>query len=407
MKVANNLTEEKPKLLIVSDRIAPFFIGGYETTLQRLSNLLQTDFDVFWLTSFNQKPDVSFKEESNSMLLMEDKIHVIPIGNNLVFTNRVNVHSLRGVISYNLHVRKTHISDLKFDFVIINSIPYIGITRLLKRFLDNSKNVSVIFYEAWYNYPEGLSMFLFRIMLRASIKNIIRSSKFIIAISKATKASLIDNYGVPENKIWLVPLGIDLISHGVNKAYNNSDYEITILYLGRLSKIKRIPDIIDAVAVLKKKGRFVKAVIAGDGPLLKFLRKYARDKGVMDSIEFTGYLVNEEKDRIYKHSKIFIMPSEREGFSIATLEAMAYAVVPVVAEPKFKELFGIGQYLKDGYNGFTYPVGKLEQLVQVIERLIDNRTLFEMLSKNAQDTSSCYTWEKSANLLTEFIRGVL
>jgi glycosyltransferase involved in cell wall biosynthesis len=127
----------------------------------------------------------------------------------------------------------------------------------------------------------------------------------------------------------------------------------------------------------------------------------------MDSIEFTGYLVNEEKDRIYKHSKIFIMPSEREGFSIATLEAMAYAVVPVVAEPKFKELFGIGQYLKDGYNGFTYPVGKLEQLVQVIERLIDNRTLFEMLSKNAQDTSSCYTWEKSANLLTEFIRGVL
>lgn len=407
MIVPRKNTQEKPKLLIVSDRIAPFYVGGYETALQRLSYLLQIDFDVFWLTSLKQTPDANLKEETNSMLLIDDKIHIIPIGNNLVFTNRANVHSLMGIISYNLHLRKVDISDLKFDFVIINSIPYIGINRVIGRFLNNSKNISVIFHEAWYNYPEGLAMFLSRKILRTSIKKIIKSSKIIIAISKATKASLIDNYGAPENKIWLVPLGIDPVSYDISNKYRGSDCDITILYLGRLSKIKRIPDIIDAVAILKKKGRLVKTVIAGDGPMREFLRKYARDKGVLDTIELTGFLVNEEKDKIYKRSKIFIMPSEREGFSIATLEAMSYAVVPVVAKPKYKELFGIGQFLTDEFNGLTYPVGNVEQLALTIERIIDDQKLFETISKNSHMTAAYYTWENSGNLLKEFIYRVL
>ena len=341
------------------------------------------------------------------MLLMNGKIHIIPIGKDLVFTNKSNVHSLKGIISYNLQLRKADISHLKFDFVIINSIPYIGMNRVIKNFLKNSENVSVIFHEAWYNYPEGLTLFLFRKILRASIKKITNSSKIIIAISKATKASLINNYRVPENKIWLVPLGTDPVSYDISEKNKGPDSNASVLYLGRLSKIKRIPDVIDAVAILKKKGKFIKTVIAGDGPMLESLREYASERGVSDVVEFTGYLVNEEKDRIYRCSKIFIMPSEREGFSIATLEAMSYALAPVVAKPKHNELFGIGQFLLDGFNGLTYPVGNIEQLAQVIERIIDDHNLFEVISKNAQKTAADYTWERSGNLLSKFIHGVL
>jgi glycosyltransferase involved in cell wall biosynthesis len=93
---------------------------------------------------------------------------------------------------------------------------------------------------------------------------------------------------------------------------------------------KRISMLLHAVALLHAEGASVTCRVIGDGPEREELRNQARILGVERFVEFR-HDVREQKEiyELVKAAKVFVLPSAREGFGIAVLEALACGVAVV------------------------------------------------------------------------------
>jgi len=162
------------------------------------------------------------------------------------------------------------------------------------------------------------------------------------------------------------------------------------VFVGRFARIKRIDDLISAISVVKHHKRDIKGAIIGDGPLRERVKGQIDHLGLNENIMLIGFTEEDRKYEILNDSRIFVLPSEREGFSLSTLEAMAIGCVPVVSKPKYDEIFGVSHFVKDKVNGLYYDVGNTEQLATEINELLENPGLIDKLSENALDCSKQY-----------------
>jgi len=111
-----------------------------------------------------------------------------------------------------------------------------------------------------------------------------------------------------------------------------------------------------------------------------------------DKIVFLGELHYEDLIKEYVTSKIFILPSKREGFSIARLNAMA-ACLPIISTDT-----GGAEIIKDCC-GIIIPVNDVVTLSNAILELINDQQLREKYSKNACEKIKEFSWEKLISTL--------
>jgi glycosyltransferase involved in cell wall biosynthesis len=104
-----------------------------------------------------------------------------------------------------------------------------------------------------------------------------------------------------------------------------------VLFLGRLSERKGVPELIDALAAPALAGLPWRATLAGDGDLPRY-QAQAQRAGVADRITFTGWLDRDSVARLLAEADLLVLPSYDEGMAMSVLEAMAYAV-PVICTP--------------------------------------------------------------------------
>ncbi len=155
-----------------------------------------------------------------------------------------------------------------------------------------------------------------------------------------------------------------------------------ILSVGRLVPRKGHSYLIDAVARLVAKGRSLKLVIVGYGPLKDEL--IARGKGI--DLEIKEAISEEELNEEYKAADIFVLPSitdeqgEKEGLGLVSLEAISFGV-PVVAFDNG----GIGEVIIDGKTGLLVAEKDTEGLAAAIEKLLDDRKLGDDLTAAAME----------------------
>jgi len=279
-----------------------------------------------------------------------------------------------------------------FDLVILDSIHYFYPKIFLKYLRKNNHKVATVFHEAWYEYRKTKEFpKLISLGLGVFIERLIKYSDAIISVSDPTSNSLKKNYGVEEDKIFTVPLSIDFESISVRfplKPLEDRQYDL--VFVGRFAKIKRIDDLIFAISMVKSHKENVKGAIIGDGPLKERIREQIDRLGLNKNIMLIGFTDEDRKYEILNDSKIFVLPSEREGFSLSTLEAMALGCVPIVSKPHYDEVFGVSHFVKDKVNGLYYDVGNTEQLATRIIELLENPGLIDKLSRNALDCSKQY-----------------
>lgn len=364
------------KIAIITDRIYPFYIGGYEILLNKIASGLTTDETVNVYTAV--------KNENSSL----SGFTIVKVSPYYKFVNRRNVHNVRDSVKFNFHLREYINEFNKYDLVILSSIPYYGYGSLLKRIKPLKLSV---FYEAWYEYLKTLNPIL-RILLPRQIKRIVKNSDLIVSISQVTASSLIRNYGA--KNVHVIPMGIENHKENINKI---KSYDIG--FIGRFSEIKHIEHILYASAKLKEEFPKLTVGLAGDGPMMPFLKEKACKLGLEDLVTFTGRLEGDNKYEFLKSVKIFVLPSEREGFSMSTLEALSCGAVPVVAEPKYKEVFGVSDFVIDGETGLYYPFGSIEKLVENIKLLMNDEGKINVMIKNGKELSKNYTWD---NILFQY-----
>ncbi len=104
--------------------------------------------------------------------------------------------------------------------------------------------------------------------------------------------------------------------------------DLVILSTGRLAPEKGLEDLLKAASLLRRMGQRFRVVLAGDGPLRAQLENLAQDLGVSDHVTFLGY--REDVPDLLAACDLVVLPSLREGLSIALLETMA-AGKPIVA----------------------------------------------------------------------------
>lgn len=115
-------------------------------------------------------------------------------------------------------------------------------------------------------------------------------------------------------------------------------------------------------------------------------------------IEYHYLPSNRELLELYQKSTIFLLPSILEGMSLPALEAMASGCVVVSTD-----CVGIRVYLKDGINSIIVDVRDSNALFSSVQKILDDKSLFESLKKNALLTASQYTYD---NMTKEFLTAI-
>jgi len=155
---------------------------------------------------------------------------------------------------------------------------------------------------------------------------------------------------VPEKKIEIIPNGIDLSEYGnqphkrtFKKKFGIGEDERTVLYLGRIHRIKGIDIFVKAFASVIEKLDDVKLVVVGpDDGYLGELEALTKVLKIEDKVLILGPLYGKNKLEAYVDADVYALPSRYETFPMSVLEAVACGT-PVI----LTENCGITEYFRD------------------------------------------------------------
>jgi glycosyltransferase involved in cell wall biosynthesis len=156
--------------------------------------------------------------------------------------------------------------------------------------------------------------------------------------------------------------------------------ETILLYVGRLSQEKQIHNL---RYILERVPR-TRLAIVGDGPYREELSKHFEGTPT----KFMGYMKGEALSKAYASADIFTFTSALESFGLVLVEAMA-AGLPVVTTL----VGGAKDVVKNGINGYTYPVGDLEAMVAGVSEIVATPERRQEMGKAARAFAESQTWE--------------
>ena len=293
------------KILFIYDCIYPYQLGGVEKRIYSLSQYVKNDFETHIVGM--KKTNIKEKLKDNGV-----KYHML--------TNYTDLYTKDGKRKIGLSIKFAidlyfFLKKNKFDIIDATANPFFHIFSIRLALLGNKDTT---LFTTWHEYWDREYWIKYSSYLTGSIGFIIqnlalRSSKNIISVSDFTKEKLLK---VTKKEITVIPNGIDDIK------VKNKKKIYDLAYTGRIINFKNIDKILDLLDINNN----LKILITGEGPDLAHLK----DKYKSKNIKFTGFIKDQSK--LYEYlssSKIYMMLSEREGFSISTLEAM-YLGLPVI-----------------------------------------------------------------------------
>ncbi|MFH1657308.1 MAG: glycosyltransferase family 4 protein [bacterium] len=231
-----------------------------------------------------------------------------------------------------------------------------------------------------------------------------KGSRKIIAVSEGIKREILENYNVSEEKIVVIPPGVNLNKFEPNtevkskiRAELGVDQNVCLLmFSGGLDlERKGLGYLIQALPLVKDK---VKLLITGTGDFQSY-KELAGSLKVLDRIIFTGF-VPKIKD-YYAAADIFVFPSLYEAFPGVILEAAASGLPILTAKVN-----GAEEVVEDGFNGFFIKRNP-EDMADKINLLADDEILRKQMGENVYKTAQKYSWEEIARKTAEVYKEVL
>jgi len=252
--------------------------------------------------------------------------------------------------------------------------------------------------------PSGRLRKLSRLFIdKLFAEKVFKKASKIVALSQM-EAQQYRGMGVPEEKIAVIPNGIDLSEYGdlppkgsFKKKFGIDDGEKVILYLGRIHKTKGIDFMVKAYAYLVKNMKCNEAVLVIAGPddgYLAEAKSLAGSLSISDHVLFTGFVSSEDKLKGLVDADVFVTPSFY-GFPVTFLEACATGT-PIVTTTLGDTLEWI-----DGNAGYVTPPIH-HDLAKTIYTIISDDELRRKLSRNCMKiVKSKFSLEKVVDTLEQ------
>jgi glycosyltransferase involved in cell wall biosynthesis len=221
-----------------------------------------------------------------------------------------------------------------------------------------------------------------------------RAAEKIVVPSPSVAGAARDWSAVPAAKIIVIPnaVSLDEFAHLRLRPRQLYDRAVPIGFIGRLDPIKRIPDLLKAVRLLKD---LVHLHIFGEGPQRPHLERCISEWDLSGRVTLHGAIAHPRE--ALAQIELLVLPSAAEGFGLVLIEAMA-AGVPVVAT----QVPGIRDVVQNERTGLLVPAASPGDLARAITRIIQDGALREQLITCAlREVQARYTWDV---ILPQYIR---
>lgn len=204
---------------------------------------------------------------------------------------------------------------------------------------------------------------------------VLKDADMIIAVSKEQK-NIASKLGVPENKIRIIPNGVDSKNFSQEVKETN---DFRILYVGRLVQEKGLGYLLEAMKSIIDELPDASLTIVGEGIKKADLEKHVQELGIREKVRFLGAKPHEEIPHYLEDADVFVLPSLSEGLALVILEAMACGK-PIVAT----NVGGIPDLVVDEETGLLVPPKDSKALAEAIKRILRDDDLRLKISKNSR-----------------------
>lgn len=225
---------------------------------------------------------------------------------------------------------------------------------------------------------------------------LLRASHPLITTSRFN-ARRLQRLGMPVRSV--IPLGADPARF--HPAGVRPQCPLTLLTVSRLVEYKGIDLVIRLLPTLLTEFPDLVYRIAGDGADRPRLEELSRRCHADRAVRFLGQVPEEDLPGIYRSADIYVMPSSREGFGLAYLEASASGL-PVVAG----RAGGAGEAVREGETGYLVSPASPEETLEALVKLLRDRGLRKKMGRNGHRfVERERTWDRTVEKLSECLEA--
>jgi len=251
-------------------------------------------------------------------------------------------------------------------------------------------------------YPKTQAT-LNRWYLKLTLGRFLHRAQAVIAISEATRASAIQHYHLPPEKVYAIPLGVhprfqpasqmDMVA--IRNKYRLP--EAFLLAVGTIEPRKNLGVLLEAL----RQDPALSLVLAGRrGWLSEPFFKQLETSGCQSRVHLLGYTPEDDLPALYSAARLFVFPSLYEGFGLPVLEAMACGA-PVICSntSSLPEVAGEAALLVNPTDAHSVQ--------SAITRAWRDETLRADLRRRGERQAARFTWQSTARQTLAVYRSVL
>jgi len=297
--------------------------------------------------------------------------------------------------SEQLHILKRYnikIGIISFPTNLVSSV--IQIKQLIKKISPDILNIHYITYNGFYGALSGFHPLVLSAMGSDILVEPSESKLYRMMTSFALRRAdlittpgenLVDpmiQLGADPDKIHLIHPGVD--TEKFNPLKINSEKELmrsyspTVISIRSLRPIYNVETLIKSVPIVLKQVPEARFIIGGGGEQRIYLRDLAKSLGVIDSINFTGFIPHDQLPGYFNSADIYVSTSLSDGGpSISLMEAMACGLACIVTN-----VGDTAKWIKNGETGYIIPVKRPDMLAENIISLIKNKKLRQKMGRS-------------------------
>ena len=360
--------------------------------------VLRIGIDVHTIGSFATGNEIYIYQLTRALMLLDKRNdYVLYVTNPDALTNRTDCPP-----NFNYRLLRPHMPFIRIPFslpvdilrhpVDVLHVQYIGPPVCPCNLVVAIHDLASLHLPAYYPWRE-------RLLNRFLIPLTARKAARILTISEYSKNDIVSTLRVPSDKVIVTYLGVDPETfHPISKRQQIDNvlhcYGIGtpyILYVGNVEPRKNLHRLIEAFALLRRKGSINhRLVIVGQRARLssKVLDAIGR-VGLTEGVIFTGYVSIEHLPMLYSAADVFVYPSIFEGFGLPPLEAMACGTPVIVSSTS-----SLPEVVGDA--GLKVNPIDVSAIADAIYKVVLDSDLRQEMSEKGLQQAQRFSWEETA-----------
>lgn len=388
--------------------VVPKAYGDEDQQVVKLKSASEVAFDL---------TDKEYKEYWGHIKYLEVGSNIIPYVSPETFSNTVEESIKTGEeFKSNVFARRYEFSG-KYSNNLMEEVARFA---LIASALSLKEDFDVIHAHDWLTYPAGIAA------KQSSGKKLvvhIHATEFdrtggninqqvydierqgmeeadtVITVSNLTRQIVIEKYGIDPKKVVTIHNAVDQNRQIQAGNFSKNYKEKLVTFLGRITLQKGPEYFIEAAYKVLQKTSNVRFAMAGSGDMLIRMIKRVAQLHIADKFHFTGFLGEEEVQRIFALSDVFVMPSVSEPFGIVPLEAMRSKVPVIISKQS-----GVAEVLN---HALKVDFWDIDAIADSIYGLCNYEGLSKMFIKYGKQEVESLKWEDSALKIKEVYNRLL